>query len=167
MQKVTNRMYYSGAPLSYAFDECSVPKVVLSVDIDCKTQGFPVRVEKIPIEPLRKMTRLEGSFFDFYNTDKFDAYKDDFLEIRLTGNSLIQSPMSLLQQKFPYLLNLHQKAIAAELKDEDENHILNKNIEDADVIFENFMLFQEAIDEEPSVKKQELFKKICKETSQM
>lgn len=163
MQKVTNRMYYSGAPLTYAFDECSTEKVVLSVDIDCKTQGFPVRVEKIPISPLRKMSRLEGSFFEFFNTDKFDAYKDDFLEINLTGSAVIQSPMSLLQQKFPYLLNLHQEAVAAELKDEEQIHILKKNIEDEDVIFENFMLFEKAIDEEPSAKKQELFKSLCKE----
>ncbi|AIN93444.1 exonuclease SbcCD subunit D [Treponema putidum] len=163
MQKITGRMYYSGAPLTYAFDECSTEKVVLSVDIDCKTQGFPVRVEKIPIIPLRKMSRLEGSFFDFFNTDKFDAYKDDFLEIKLTGSTLIQSPMSLLQQKFPYLLNLHQEAVAAELKEEEQIHILKKNIEDEDVIFENFMLFEKAIDEEPSAKKQELFKSLCKE----
>ena len=167
MQKVTDRMYYSGAPLTYAFDECSTEKVVLSIDIDCKTQGFPISVEKIPIKPLRKMTRLEGTFFDFFNTGKFDAYKNDFLEIKLIGDTLIQSPMSLLQQKFPYLLNLHQEAIAAELKDESENHILNKNIEDTEVIFENFMLFEEAIDEKPSAKKQELFKKICQEISQI
>lgn len=163
MQKVTDRMYYSGAPLTYAFDECSTEKVVLSVDIDCKTQDFPVRVEKIPISPLRKMSRLEGSFFEFFNTDKFDAYKDDFLEINLTGSAVIQSPMSLLQQKFPYLLNLHQEAVAAELKDEEQIHILKKNIEDEDVIFENFMLFEKAIDEEPSAKKQELFKSLCRE----
>ena len=163
MQKVTDRMYYSGAPLTYAFDECSTEKVVLSVDIDCKTQGFPVRVEKIQISPLRKMSRLEGSFFEFFNTDKFDAYKDDFLEINLTGSAVIQSPMSLLQQKFPYLLNLHQEAVAAELKDEEQIHILKKNIEDEDVIFENFMLFEKAIDEEPSAKKQELFKSLCRE----
>ena len=163
MQKVTDRMYYSGAPLTYAFDECSTEKVVLSVDIDCKTQGFPVRVEKIPISPLRKMSRLEGSFFEFFNTDKFDAYKDDFLEINLTGSAVIQSPMSRLQQKFPYLLNLHQEAVAAELKDEEQIHILKKNIEDEDVIFENFMLFEKAIDEEPTAKKQELFKSLCRE----
>ena len=163
MQKVTDRMYYSGAPLTYAFDECSTEKVVLSVDIDCKTQGFPVMVEKIPINPLRKMSRLEGSFFEFFNTDKFDDYKDDFLEIKLTGSAVIQSPMSLLQQKFPYLLNLHQEAVAAELKDEEQIHILKKNIEDEDVIFENFMLFEKAIDEEPTAKKQELFKSLCRE----
>ncbi|MCL6362620.1 exonuclease SbcCD subunit D, partial [Pectobacterium polaris] len=36
-------------------------------------------------------------------------------------------------------------------------------IEDEDVIFENFMLFEKTIDEEPSAKKQELFKSLCKE----
>lgn len=46
MQKITERMYYSGAPLTYSFDESVVEKVVLSVDINCNAEGFPVTIKK-------------------------------------------------------------------------------------------------------------------------
>ena len=34
-QRVTDRMYYSGSPLPYSFDESDDAKCVLSIDIDC------------------------------------------------------------------------------------------------------------------------------------
>ena len=34
-QRVTDRMFYSGSPLAYSFDEADDEKCVLSVDIDC------------------------------------------------------------------------------------------------------------------------------------
>ncbi len=164
-QKVSERIFYSGAPLTYAFDESDAEKVVLSVDIDCKQKGFPVNVEKIPITPLRKMNRLEGSFYDFFNGSKYDEYKNDFLEITLTDNTLIQNPMSLLQKKFPHLLNLQQKAIEQKLKNQssDSLQILKKNIEDADVIFENFLAFQKTIEVNADDKKNDFFKNLFKE----
>lgn len=163
VQKVTDRMYYSGAPLAYAFDECGIEKVVLSVDIDCKIEGFPIKVEKIPINPLKKMTRLEGTFNDFFATEKFNGYKNDFLEIILTDDAVIKSAMSLLQNKFPYLLNLQQKSVIEKLKTEDKSFsdMLKKNIEDPEVIFENFLNFEKIVEEEPDLKRQNFFKRIC------
>jgi len=163
MQKVTDRMYYSGAPLTYAFDECGIEKAVLSIDIDCKTKGFPITVKKIPIVPSKKMTRLEGTFNDFFATEKFNEYKNDFLEIILTDDAVIKSAMSILQNKFPYLLNLQQKSVIEKLKTEDKNFsdILKKNIEDPEVIFENFLNFEKIIGEEPDLKRQDFFKRLC------
>ncbi len=163
-QKVTDRMYYSGAPLSYAFDECKAEKVVLSVDIDCKTEGFPVKIEKIPIKPLRKMNKLEGLFYDFLDSKKYDEYKDDFLEITLIDNSLVSNPMNLLQKKFPYLLNLKQKAVEKQLRAENvqSSEMLKKNIESPDVIVENFLEFEKEIEEEVDDKKLDCFKNLFK-----
>ncbi len=164
-QKVKDRVYYSGAPLSYAFDECKTEKVVLSVDIDCKTEGFPIQIEKIPIEPLRKMSRLEGEFNDFFNSNKYNEYKNHFLEITLTNNVLIENPMSLLQNKFPYLLNLKQKAVEAQIRKDnvDSAEMLTKNIEDPNVILENFVKFEHEIEEPADDKKLECFKNLFKE----
>ncbi|AGT43694.1 exonuclease SbcCD subunit D C-terminal domain-containing protein [Treponema pedis] len=163
MQKITERMYYSGAPLTYSFDESVVEKVVLSVDINCNAEGFPVTIKKIPIEPLKKMIRLEGCFQDFFETEKFDEYKNDFLEINLIDKTVIKSPMSLLQKKFPYLLNIQQKSVSEKLKTEDKSfsEILKKNIEAPEIIFENFLNFENAIEETADGKKQNLFKEIC------
>ncbi len=167
MQKITERMYYSGAPLVYAFDECGTGKGVLSVDIDCKTEGFPINVKQIPIEPLRKMSRIEASFQDLYDGDKFDSYKNDYLEVNLTGGKIIKSPMSLLQKKFPYLLNIRQNAVAEKLN-EDKDMVpeaLSKNIEDPKIIFENFLKFEKVIEENIPDEKQNLFKEILNKQS--
>ncbi|WP_024467632.1 exonuclease SbcCD subunit D C-terminal domain-containing protein [Treponema pedis] len=163
MQKITERMYYSGAPLTYSFDESVAEKVVLSVDINCNAEGFPVTIKKVPIEPLKKMIRLEGCFQDFFETEKFDEYKNDFLEINLIDKTVIKSPMSLLQKKFPYLLNIQQKSVSEKLKTEDKSfsEILKKNIEAPEIIFENFLNFENAIEETADGKKQNLFKEIC------
>ena len=168
MQKITDRMYYSGAPLTYAFDECGAEKAVLSVEIDCKTEGFPVSVEKIPIEPLRKMSRIEASFSELYEGTKFDGYKNDFLEITLTGSAIIKSPMSLLQKKFPYLLNIRQHAVAEKLNSDGAplEDVFKKNIEDPDTVFSNFLKFEKAIEEEAGAEKEALFKRLFAESAQ-
>ena len=107
-QKVTQRMYYSGSPLAYSFDEASNEKSFLKVSIDCKTEGFPVTVTPIPIIPFRSVVRLRGAFSDFYIGESYDAYSPDYIEITLTDEGLVANPMNLLRPKFPWLLSLRQ-----------------------------------------------------------
>jgi len=107
-QKLSERMYYSGSPLAYAFDEAGVSKHFLKVEIDCLTPGFPVTVTRIPVEPFRKVTRLAASFADFYSGTAYDGHAADYLELTLTDGELIANPMNLLRSKFPYLLSLKQ-----------------------------------------------------------
>ena len=107
-QKVTERMYYAGSPLAYAFDEAGTEKKFLKVEIDCKSTGFPVQVTPIPIQPLHRVSRVSGRFDDFYTGTQFDSYADDFLEINLTDENLVVNPMNLLRPKFPNLLSLRQ-----------------------------------------------------------
>ena len=85
------------------------------------------------------------------------------MEINLTDVAVIKSPMNLLQKKFRYLLNIQQKSVAEQLKTENENivHILKANIEDSEIIFENFLNFENAIDEKPDKKQQKLFRELC------
>lgn len=107
-QKITPRMYYSGSPLAYAFDEADNQKVFLKIEVDCTTPGFPVSVTQIPIQPFRKAKRLSGSFNEFYSGNSFDSHSSDYVEITLTDDALIANPMNLLRAKFPYLLSLRQ-----------------------------------------------------------
>lgn len=107
-QKVTDRMYYSGSPLAYAFDEAGTEKSFLKVEIDTAAPGFPVAVTPIPVRPARKLTRLSGAFADFYAGTAFDRYASDYLEITLTDGELVVNPMNLLRPKFPWLLSLKQ-----------------------------------------------------------
>ena len=98
-------MYYSGAPIAYSFGEGD--KSFLSVSIDTEKNKI-ASIKKIPIEPLRKMTQLEGSFSDFFSKDRFDAHREEYLEIKLKDANLIENPMQLLRSKFPYLLSINQ-----------------------------------------------------------
>ncbi len=109
-QRITDRMYYAGSPLAYAFDEAGSSKVFLKVDIDTKTPGFPVSVKEIPVTPFRKVTRLSGPFSDFYIGNEHDRHAGDYLEISLTDGELVPNPMNLLRPKFPFLLSLKQGA---------------------------------------------------------
>ncbi|HPX25369.1 MAG TPA: exonuclease SbcCD subunit D [Treponemataceae bacterium] len=115
-QKTGERVYYSGSPLAYSFSEAGIEKSFLHIGVDCTTltqrEGLPplaaVEVTKIPVIPMHKASRLAGSFIDFYNDNKFDDYKDDYLEITFTDTSLIENPMQLLKTKFPFLLSINQ-----------------------------------------------------------
>lgn len=109
-QRVTDRMYYAGSPLAYAFDEAGSAKVFLKVEIDTATPDFPVTVTEIPVTPFRKVTRLSGLFSDFYTGTGHDGHAGDYLEISLTDEALVPNPMNLLRPKFPFLLSLKQGA---------------------------------------------------------
>jgi len=88
----------------------------LHISVDCNQityrDGLPplaaVEVSKIPVMPVHRASRLSGSFIEFYNDTKFDEYKDDYLEITFTDESLIENPMQLLKTKFPFLLSINQ-----------------------------------------------------------
>jgi len=107
-QRVGDRAHYSGSPLAYSFDEAGEEKAFLRVEIDASKPGFPATVTPVPIRPIRQVTRLEGSFADFHSSTRFDAHKDDYLEITLTDPSLVANPVHLLRPKFPLLLSLRQ-----------------------------------------------------------
>ena len=138
-QRVTDRMYYSGSPLPYSFDESDDAKCVLSIDIDCTPKQSaadqtsekkpdadlfnseitqpgingakaPLTIERIPIISERPLKRLEGSFADFFTGNRYDEWSGCYLEITLNDAEVIAHPMQLLRQKFPFLLSIRQKS---------------------------------------------------------
>lgn len=166
-QRVSDRMYYSGSPLAYAFDESDDSKCVLSVDIGCTTAGFPVQVERIPIIPQRPLKRLEGTFESFFSGSTFDEWSGSFLEITLTDADVISNPMQLLRQKFPFVLSIRQKSfMERHSTGEDERlTVQEKTAEDPQTLLENFNRFETLINGESSPVKQELFQLLCRETA--
>ncbi|GHT68923.1 nuclease SbcCD subunit D [Spirochaetia bacterium] len=113
LQQVGKNGWYSGSPLAYSFAEASAPdragsvKSFLSVELDGE-----VRVTPIPIKPLRRVSRLSGSFDWFFRESAKDsevcAAEKDFLEISLTGRALTENPLALLTKRFPNLLSIKQ-----------------------------------------------------------
>ncbi|MDR0558308.1 MAG: exonuclease SbcCD subunit D [Treponema sp.] len=116
-QKAGEKAFYSGSPLAYSFSETDHGKVFLAVTLE---KGKAPHVEPIPITPLRKMTRLKGEFASFLQGASEGAKEaaSDYLEITLTGTTLIENPLSLLSRRFPYLLRIDQSdAVNARLRE--------------------------------------------------
>lgn len=105
-QKAGKHAHYSGSPLAYSFSEADADKVFLRVEIEKDAEPA---VTKIPIKPLHKVASLSGTFDEFFSSNKYDGYKDCFLEIESTEDSIIENPVVLLRKKFPYLLSFKQE----------------------------------------------------------
>lgn len=169
-QRITDRMYYSGSPLPYSFDESEDAKCVLSIDID----GTPkqsaagktsITIERIPIISERPLKRLEGVFADFFTGTCYDEWSGCYLEITLDDAEVIAHPMQLLRQKFPFLLSIRQKSFMNQ-ESQDGAEPLNlreRTAEDPFTLAENFSRFEIIINGESNQMKQELFEQLCAE----
>jgi exonuclease sbcCD, D subunit len=169
-QRITDRMYYSGSPLPYSFDESEDAKCVLSIDID----GTPkqsaagktsITIERIPIISERPLKRLEGVFTDFFTGTRYDEWSGCYLEITLDDAEVIAHPMQLLRQKFPFLLSIRQKSFMNQ-ESQDGAEPLNlreRTAEDPLTLAENFSRFEIIINGESNQMKQELFEQLCAE----
>jgi exonuclease SbcD len=118
-QRAAPRAWYSGSPLAYSFDEADQEKVFLSVEL---ASGSAPAVQPIPVQPLRRVRRLRGSFNFFFkdsaeDPDILEAAKD-YLEISLDDEGLVENPLALLRPRFPFLLSIRQGAAFARLSAE-------------------------------------------------
>ena len=110
-QKAGKHAHYSGSPLAYSFGEAGgidgtgADKVFLRVELE---KGTEPKVTALPVKPLHKVASLTGTFDEFFSSNKYDGYKDCFLEIESTEDSIIENPVVLLRKKFPYLLSFKQ-----------------------------------------------------------
>jgi exonuclease SbcD len=114
-QRAGANAWYSGSPLAYSFEEGKGEKVFLSVELSAP--GAP-ELKPIPVKPLRKMRSLRGPFNYFFQEGQKDPVleeaKEDYLEITLTGRSLVENPLALLRRRFPRILSVKQdEALAA------------------------------------------------------
>ena len=170
-QRITDRMYYSGSPLPYSFDESEDAKCVLSIDID----GTPkqsaagkasITIERIPIISERPLKRLEGVFADFFTGTRYDEWSGCYLEITLDDAEVIAHPMQLLRQKFPFLLSIRQKSFMNQDQQDGQEPLTlrERTAEDPLTLAENFSRFEIIINGESNQMKQELFEQLCTET---
>lgn len=159
-QKITERMYYAGSPLAYSFDESGFEKNFLDVDIDCTTKPWPIQVKKIPVKPLHRVIRLQGKFNEFYSSNSFNEYSEDYLEIQLLDQDLINNPINLLRQKFPYILSIKQGFF--EQNTSELREISIKLEENRDPI-SDFNQFQQDLYQTIDEEKTKLFKELLME----
>ena len=157
LKQIAERTWYSGSPLSYSFSEAESEKCFLSVHIGKDS----VDVERIPIEPRRRVSRIEASFEELKGGRMFDDFADDYLEIVLKNPEVVQNAALLLRAKFPYLLSVRQQAFenfsepASEAVERTEGSILDD--------FLSFKIFLDG--KAPDAETRDLFTKALAEVS--
>lgn len=164
-QKITDRMYYSGSPLAYSFDEAGQKKHVLSVEIDCTDPEFPCTITPIPITPLTALYQLQGTFEDFLIGSQFDKYANSFLEIILTDAVIRESPAQLLHTKFPNLLHVRQSfSEVAHTQGVHASQNITQRLDTEKTLLEQFFEFQHEIGNDSiSNEKEQLFLALLKD----
>ena len=107
-QRVAPNAWYPGSPLAYSFDEADRKRVFLSVGVGRDGDGDACAVRPIAVLPKRVLRRLKGAFEEFNAPGAFSAFREDYLEIVLTGRRLVENPLVLLRTRYPYLLSIRQ-----------------------------------------------------------
>lgn len=141
--KVTDRMYYAGSPFAYSFDEVQnnkYKKFALAIALNCCEKNPQPVVTKLEIQQLHRLQILGGTFADFLATDKFDAFRDNYLQIELENSEAVESPMQLLHKKFPLIMHIKQKQFESTVI----HNLMEHNIEtlaekDFETIFKLFI----------------------------
>lgn len=105
-QQPAPHCWYPGSPLAYSFSEAGYQHSFLAVSLG---RGQKPQVEAIPLEPLRPMARIGGTFEQLRTDPLFDQYRGSYLEITLSSAAPMGSAMALLQERFPHALHLRQE----------------------------------------------------------
>lgn len=96
--RVTDRAFYCGTPLAYSLSERNQQKSIRVVDLPA---GAPPAIRDLPLTPLRRVRRLEGTL-----SEVTAEPSSDYVEVILTGEKNTDSSLitSRLRQAFPNLL---------------------------------------------------------------
>ncbi len=95
---------YSGTPLKYSFSEANDQKSITVVELGPKGD---VRLDTLPLTPMRDMRRISGSFAELTSQRFYEQQeRDDYLEITLTDDTDVPGAFSQLRTIYPNLLSL-------------------------------------------------------------
>ncbi len=89
---------YSGSPLKYSFSEVNHTKSISIVEFNGEGQA---KIRQEPLNPLRNLQILEGSFQEILEYNPTESEKQDFILARITDSKIIINAMSQLRTVFP------------------------------------------------------------------
>ncbi|MCX7948500.1 MAG: exonuclease SbcCD subunit D [Treponemataceae bacterium] len=166
-QQVSPNGWYSGSPLAYSFDEADQTKVVLSVELE---PGRSPLVTPIPLHPLRPLRRLSGPFASFLPGGPLEkeegALRSSYLEIELTDEALVENPLSILRQRFPYLLSVKQDRALTQLSVHQLEVRRSQGRGEGKNLVEDFSLFLTELYQQADPARLELFNRLLLELEQ-
>ena len=132
MQKIGERLYYSGSPLAYSFDEAGKEKCFLKVEFDgehtAAQSGQPaldargaLTVTALPVKSLRRVVKISGSFEELCRSGEYAQYANDYVECTYTDPVIAENAVVRLREKFPFLLSVKQQAFDAAQNERSAN----------------------------------------------
>lgn len=149
---------YAGSPLKYSFSEAGHSKSVTVIHLGEKEQ---VRIDTIPLTPLRDMREIRGPLDALLTPDIFaDTNTDDYLHVTLTDEDEILDALGRLHTVYPNVMRIdydNQRSRSNQSGGTAENISQKKPME----LFEEFYLLQNSqpLDEEKQkIVQQLLFK---------
>lgn len=95
-----DKIFYSGSPLKYSFNEVKQPKGFRWIDTDENSVKF------IPLKPVHDIVEYEGSYDDIIN-EKIDFEdKEAYFKFVLSDLRHVKEPMSKIKMIYPNTLEL-------------------------------------------------------------
>lgn len=88
---------YSGSPLKYSLSEANNEK---SVPLITVSEEERVKIELIPLKPMRNMRHIKGTLKELLDKKNVKA-QEDFIYATLTDEDIINDAMGVFQQVYP------------------------------------------------------------------
>ena len=108
---------YSGSPLKYSLSEANNEKSVPLITVSAEER---VKIELVPLKPMRDMRRIKGTLKELLDKKNIKA-PEDFIYATLTDEDIINDAMGIFQQVYPNTVRI----------DYDNSH--TKEIEQVDI----------------------------------
>lgn len=145
------KIRYSGSPLKYSVSEVNHQKGVLLIELDAEGH---VAIEKIPLEPIRDLRRIEGYMEDLL---KLPA-SEDYVYVTLLDEAPILAPMEKIRTVFPNAMHIERTIIKGTL---EVAPVENKQAMDTETLFHSF--YTEITGSEPNEAMTQLFQELVEE----
>lgn len=88
---------YSGSPLKYSLSEANNEK---SVPLITVSAGEGVRIELVPLKPMRDVRHIKGTLKELLDQKNIKA-PEDFIYATLTDEDIVNDAMGIFQQVYP------------------------------------------------------------------
>ncbi len=165
-QKVgSDRIRYAGSLLKYSFSEVRQKKSVTLVDLDVRHRQTPPAVTCFPIEGLRDLRVIRGSFDELTSLSAYTApRRDDYLRVVLTDQTRVPNPMEGLRRVYPNVLEMAYES-SQSLSGSGRQRRIKEHLENPMTLLADFYqtIRGEALPEPESALAHELFTQISED----
>ena len=140
---------YAGSPLKYSLNEANNEK---SVPIITLSRQDKIRIDLVPLKPLRDLIHIRGTMEELLNNKRMNA-SEDFIYVTLTDEDFIDDAMGKFQQIYPNTIRIdYDNSHTREVETVDISHIADrKSFDDLIGDFYRMMYGCEMTDEEMTV----------------